>query len=94
MTEKSKSEHFQWAETQHGWKDKNGKIIPFAELTDAQLHKYYKLAQHKELMYLNKSYVFADKRSEMKAEAKRRGIALKSINSDFHSKELNVHVDK
>ena len=92
MSEQTKSEHFQWAETQSGWRTKNGTIVPFAELTEAQLQKYYKLAQHKELMYLNKSYVFADKRREMKAEAKKRGIDLKMIETEYHSKESDVKV--
>lgn len=80
------AKRFQWAQTKSGWKDKSGKIIPFTEMTESQLNKFHKLAQHKELMYLNKSYVFSDKCTEMEEEAEKRGITLNSIDTEFHSK--------
>lgn len=83
----SDTKHFEWSKAKSGWKDKSGKIVPFGEMTDAQLSKIYKLAQFKELMYLNKSYVFADKREEMEKEAEKRGIELKMLNTDYHQNE-------
>ncbi len=82
----SQTKRFQWAETKSGWMDKSGKIIPFTEMTEAQLNKFHKLAQHKELMYLNKSYVFTDKCNEIEAEADKRGLSLKSLDTDYHKK--------
>ena len=81
-------EHFEWAKAEKGWRTKDGRIIPLSELSEAELNKYYKLASHKELVYMNKSYLFADKRSEMESEAQRRGIELKRLDTDFHNNEL------
>ena len=80
----SNKERFQWSAAENGWKDKSGKIIPFKEMSDSQLRKTFRLAQHKELTYLNKYMVFCDKVSEMAEEAERRGIAIKAIDTDHH----------
>jgi hypothetical protein len=76
-----------WKDTENGWKAKDGKVIPFSEMTDSQLNKYYKLAQHKEVVYLNKMSVFLDKKSEIEEEAERRKIRLKSLDTALHSKQ-------
>ena len=83
----SEPKRFEWSKAESGWKDKSGKIIPFSEMTEAQLSKIYKLAQSKELMYLNKSYVFSDKRDEIEKEAENRGIKLKMLKTSFHQNE-------
>ena len=93
MTSESKPQ-FEWAEAEKGWRDKSGKLIPFNKLTDAQLNKYYKLASHKELMYLNKSYLFSDKRTEMEEEAEKRGIQLKKLDTTFHTNESKLSNSK
>ena len=85
---KQDAEAFQWAEPAKGWKGKNGKIIPFEEMTDAQLNKFYRLSQHKELVYANKSYVFADKAKEIEAIAKKREVDLKSLDTEYHSNKV------
>jgi hypothetical protein len=79
------TEQFEWAAPEKGWRMKDGKLIPFNELTDAQLNKYFKLSQHKEMVYANKSYVFADKASEIEEEAEKRGIKLKSLDTEYHN---------
>ena len=85
MTKKSEGKRFTWCETEAGWKGKEGKVIPFANMSEAQLNKYLKLSQHKEMVYSNKSYVFADKIREIEAEAKRRGFNLKSLDAEYHT---------
>jgi hypothetical protein len=82
----SNHKRFQWSQAENGWKDKSGKIIPFAEMTESQLKKTYKLASHKELVYYNKYMVFIDKKDEMIEEARKRGIELEELNTDFHRK--------
>jgi hypothetical protein len=76
-----------WEDTKPGWKGKEGKIILFSDMTDSQLSKYYKLAQHKELVYMNKLSVFLDKKSEIEEEAERRKIHLASLDTTLHSKK-------
>jgi hypothetical protein len=80
----SNSKRFEWSQAENGWKDKSGKIVPFAEMTESQLRKTYKLASHKELVYSNKAMVFMDKQGEMIEEARKRGIELKELDTDFH----------
>ncbi len=82
------SKGFQWAEPAKGWKGKSGKIIPFEEMDEAQLNKYYRLSQHKELVYANKSYVFADKANEIEEMAKKRGLSLTHLDTEFHNNSV------
>lgn len=84
MTEKSK-ERFTWCEPDEGWKGKDGKTMSFTEMTESQLNKYYKLSQHKEMVYANKSSVFYDKQREIEKEAKKRRIDLKSLSTEYHT---------
>ncbi len=85
MTNESTQKRFTWCEPEAGWKGKEGKITSFQEMSEAQLNKYYKLSQHKEMVYSNKSYVFADKAKEIEAEAKSRGFSLKGLNAEYHT---------
>ena len=90
----SKKARFQWSEAENGWKDKRGKIIPFAEMSESQLKKTFKLACHKELVYLNKYNVFLDKQAEMIEEANKRGIELKVLDTLHHRKKVDLHHKK
>ncbi len=74
-------------ETSPGWKMNDGEVKAFESMTPAQLQKYYKLACHKELVYTNKLAVFEDKRREIEQEARKRGLELKKLDTEFHRNE-------
>ncbi len=65
----------------------DGEVKAFESMTPAQLQKYYKLACHKELVYTNKLAVFEDKRREIEQEARKRGLELKKLDTEFHRNE-------
>ncbi len=80
-----KSERHVWHETERGWK-KDGKIIPFESMSNRDLKKLKRFMQYRELQLLNKAFVIGDKLRELEAEADKRGMVIKDVNTAYHSK--------
>lgn len=73
---------FEWCKPDRGC-PKNGKLVPWSKISDNQLQSKLKYYQLLEIRNLNRSYMAADKQSEILAEAKSRGLSLKSLDIDY-----------
>ncbi len=65
---------------------KEGGFKLISELDSEHLQRAFCYAQTKELIYFNKHNIFNGLTETLESEAKRRGISLSDINTNFHQK--------
>ena len=63
------------------------RLIPWEKVSDQKLESQYKYFQAQELKHMNISYASECKRHEIEREAKRRGVNLIGIKSEYHDNE-------
>jgi len=70
------------------WLDeKTKKLIPFSELSPAQLKRAHALCQLKEVEYFNKAGVWGKRADKLEEELERRKIPIKDLKTKFHKNQ-------